>query len=119
MTTLKFYARDDLLVLIPGSIAVPRNGNRYVGREWIKESRAYPATETGYTCDSKSPEGRRLIRLIKRDSSLFAANKETAELCGVEYIPVQFNAGAWTNEPPANYLTYQEQAKSRNNRNRT
>ena len=102
---LRFYARGDLLVLHPNAIQLVGQPYRYVGRELVQmdvldgepnsKAAAYPATRHPAEFDSDSPEGRRLTKLIRRDQSLWAADEETAEACGVPFVPVSWSHGQW------------------------
>lgn len=92
---LKFYAKSNLLVRIPGAQPRPGQPDMYVGRVFDKPNRAYPASKTGYEVDEESDQGRRLLRLVRIDKCLWPANLETASLCGVDYVPVEFDNGAF------------------------
>jgi hypothetical protein len=93
---LSFLAREDQLVRVPGigrgAVGQPVP---YVGRVFDAKTRGYPATEEPYVVDADSDSGRRLAELCRRDQSLWPANKETAEACGVEFVAVSFDAGVW------------------------
>jgi hypothetical protein len=89
---LRFYAREDLPVRYPGHI--PRTGSpdNYIGREFAPP---YRAKREAFECDSESECGRRLMKLTRRDGSLWPADEETAKACGVEFQDVEFNEGKW------------------------
>lgn len=93
---LKFYAREDQLVRMPGvGRGAPGQPVPYVGRAFDAKTRGYPATEEPYAVDADSDSGRRLAELCRRDQSLWPADKETAEACGVEFVVVAFDGGVW------------------------
>lgn len=94
---LKFYAREDQLVRVPG-VGRGAQGSpaSYVGRTFDQKTRGYPAIEDGAAIDSDSKEGKRLAELCKRDGCLWPANKETADFCGVEFVVVEFKDGVWS-----------------------
>ncbi len=95
--TLKFYARGALLVYDPDRDKIEKQPPRYVGRKMarIKGQVSHPATEAGHECEADSNGGRRLIKLMRRDSSLWPANPDTAKACGVRFEAVNFQAGEW------------------------
>ncbi len=90
---IKFYAKSNLLVKVPGSMAGPGQAELYVGRVFDPESRGYPASRDGYEVDENSSSGQRLIRLTRIDDSLWPADEHTASVCGVQYVPVEFKDG--------------------------
>lgn len=90
---LRFLAREDQLVRIPGAKPLPGQPDMYVGRTFDAASRGYPATKDGYECDADSDGGRRLARLCRIDGSLFPANAETAAACGVSFAQTEFKSG--------------------------
>ncbi len=103
MALLRFYARADLLVSLPGARPLPGESPRYVGRfrvagEPNKGGAKYPALREAFECDSDSDTGRRLVKLTRRDASLWCADAETARECGVEFVRIEFSEaeGAWT-----------------------
>lgn len=81
---IKFYAKADLLVRVPGAQAMPGQPDMYVGRDFDAESRGYRINSTGYECDENSDSGKRLLRLVRLDNCLIPADKYTADLCGIE-----------------------------------
>lgn len=106
---LKFYAREDALVRYPG--LTPRAGQpaRYVGRDFIAgETAPIPGTDKRQTMkpasnpakpqpdefDSESAEGQALMRHCRKNG-LWAADKDTAAACGVEFVPVELVDGMW------------------------
>lgn len=98
---LKFYAKSNELVRIPGAQPRPGQPDMYVGRRFDPETRSYPAVESGYEVDENSPAGQRLIRLTQIDSSLIPADQKTADICGVAFVPVEFSAGAFVEKKAA------------------
>jgi len=95
---LKFYAKADQLVTVPGSRPVVGQPPKYIGRSFDRDSLAFPATEEGFTCESESDRGRRLTKLTRRDSSLWAANGKTAAHCGVPFVQLEFADGVWVRQ---------------------
>ena len=102
MPQLKFYARADLMVAVPGSTAFAGQVSRYLGRETKVENAgtpeevtSYPATREGFACDVDSPLGARAVKLTRRDGAFWPADSETAAACGVQFTPVEFKSGAW------------------------
>ena len=98
---LGFYARADLLVTDPSYRPIIGSTPRYVGRrcEQVdiggKKALRHPAVEKAYTCDFWSPSGQRLLKLARRDSSLYPADESTAAACGLSFIAVEFSNGEW------------------------
>lgn len=94
MAKLRFFAKDDLLVNVPG--AQPGTGAppRYVGRTLVigdDKVPGYPSTGEAFECDSESFTGRELMRRMRADvadgygAPLTPADKATADACGVEF----------------------------------
>lgn len=107
MPQLKFYARADLMVAVPGSTAFAGQVSRYLGRETKVENAgtpdeavSYPATKDGFACDADSPLGARAVKLTRRDAAFWPADSETAAACGVQFIPVEFKSGVWVAKTP-------------------
>ena len=96
---LKFFARGDLLVTLPGFAPVVGQPLLRVGRDWSSREAVPPATKEPFSCDSESAPGRRLKKLIARDESLWAADKETAAECGVPFVDLEFKDGSWVPKP--------------------
>jgi hypothetical protein len=98
MTTLSFHAKADCLVRVPGVIEIIGQAPHYVGRRLSRLSNgsfAYPAVDRPYQTEENSDVGRRLRKLASRDGSLWPADKETADACGVKFVPVEFANGEW------------------------
>ncbi len=100
MALLRFYARADLLVYVPGARPGQGESPRYVGRGFVrgepnKGGAQYPALKEAFECDEDSDAARRLVKLTRRDGSLWPADATTAAACGVEFTPVEFRDGAW------------------------
>ncbi len=95
---LKFYARGDALVTIPNEQRIVGNPAEYVGRKRIKEGDnfAYPATRDPFVCPPEMAP--RLAKLTRRDNSLWPADKETAQACGVGFKKVEYSGGEWIPE---------------------
>lgn len=92
---LRFYAKSDTLVRIPGAQPRPGQPDMYVGRKFDLEKRAYPAVDEAFEVDEDSDAGKRLMRLVRVDKCLYPADKKTADLCGVEFINVEFESGSF------------------------
>ncbi len=92
---IKFYAKENQMVKIPGAQARPGQPDMYVGRDFDAANRGYKINDTGYTVDENSDAGQRLIRLTRIDDCLIPADKYTADLCGKEYVPVEFKSGVF------------------------
>ena len=92
---LKFLARGDLLVTVPGFAPVVGQPLPRVGRDWASRDAIPPATKEPFVVDGDSAEGRRLKKLIQRDGSLWAADKATADECQVAFVDLDFKDGAW------------------------
>ena len=111
---LRFYAKGDALVPIPGQGLIHGALLNYVGRSQSKRETglkdsdgnalfqaAFPATESGYECDSESAEARELKRTLlvserMGDVSLYCADEQTASFVAVPFTPVEFKDGAWS-----------------------
>lgn len=90
---LRFYAREDQLVPLPGHRPLVGQAASYVGRKFDAATRGYPATPAPFECDSDSDEGRRLIKMTRRDACLWPADLETADVCGVAFVAVEVRDG--------------------------
>jgi len=114
---LRFYARGDALVTVPGvqpqiGQSLPRVGrtNVHTPAEVLDEYHAKagvkpgflvpPATRDAYEVDSESPAGQRLKKLIRREPCLWAADAETADECGVPFVDLKFVNDSWVPENP-------------------
>ncbi len=103
---LSFCARGDQLVSLPGEHRIVDQMPRYVGRVakilnvGDKKAAAFPAAPDPFCCDSDSDTGRRLTKLCTRDGSLWPADRETAEHCGVDFVPVEHRDGEWIPKAP-------------------
>lgn len=110
---LSFYARGDHLVTVPGVSPqgdqhLPRVGrvgggdpigiaappNRRDGKPTQGRSLP-PASESPFVVEADSDAGRRLVKLTRRDASLWPADEETAAACGVAFVDLDFNDGEW------------------------
>lgn len=110
MAKVRFFARNDadgpLLVSVPGSRARQGQPPEYVGRKFVRADldkgmgASHPATPEPFECDSESDVGQRLRQLTRRDGSLWPADKETADLCGVEFVPVTVKDGIPVSNAP-------------------
>ncbi len=93
---LKFYAKENQLVKVPGGQPRIGQADMYVGREFDPATKSYPATKEGYEVDGGSDIARRLARLTRLDKSLYPADPDTASFCGVSFIAVEFSNGVFT-----------------------
>lgn len=108
MPTLKFYARADLMVAVPGSTAFAGQVSRYLGRETKVENAgtpqevvSYPATKDGFACEADSPLAARATKLTRRDAAFWPADVATAAACGVLFVNTEFKDGVWVEKPAA------------------
>ncbi len=92
---LKFYAKSNLLVRVPGATPLPGQPDLYVGRTFDPATRGYPAVNQPYEVDENTDSGRRLIRLTTIDGSLYPADEYTASICGVPFVSVEFKDGVF------------------------
>jgi len=114
---LRFYAKGDALLPVPGQGLIHGAVLNYVGRQQEKrdtefkdqqgnviQQSAYPATQDAFECDSASEAA----QLIKRDllvgsrmgdAPLYCADTQTADFCGVSFVAVEFKDGAWAEKP--------------------
>lgn len=92
---LKFYAKSNELVRVPGAQPRPLQPDMYVGRNFDPATRGYPAVNAAYEVDENSDAGKRLVRLTVVDGSLYPADEYTAGVCGVQYIAVEFKDGVF------------------------
>lgn len=102
---LSFLAKDDLLVVEPGTAKYAGQQARYINRVWDEARHGFPAVDTPFTCDSDSDDGRRLSKLARRDESLLPADVETAAFLGVDFVPMRLSNGVWVAAPPAKAKT--------------
>jgi hypothetical protein len=83
-------------VNVPNARPMPGQAPRYVGRKHDPAGPTpFPAVEQPFCCESDSDAGRRLMKLAKRDGSLYAADEATAKVCGIEFVRIEFKDGAW------------------------
>ena len=105
---LKFCAKDDQLVVVPGTAQYAGQVARYVNRECKvdkddagAEVISWPATAEPYAVEAGSTDGRRLAKLTQRDGALLPFDKATADAIGVAFVPIKFTAGVWVTTPAA------------------
>lgn len=89
---LRFFAKADLLVTVPGTPTL-----KYVNRASDGKN-AWPAVEQPFAVDPNTDAGRRLVKLTRRDQSLFPADQFTANACGVPYVRTRFVDGEHVSE---------------------
>ena len=85
MAKVRFYAKEDQLVV---------GWPEFIGRKRDADGN-FPATQDPVEVESESDVGRKLIKLTRRDGSLWPADESTARLCGVAHQAVEFNGVAW------------------------
>lgn len=102
MAKLRFYSRDGLLVSFPNARNIVGQPMRYIGRELREivhdgaKRFAYVATAEPFEVDESTECARRLVKLTRRDSSLWPADEHTARACGVQLVKVaQDHDGEW------------------------
>ncbi len=107
---LSFYARGDVLVTVPGQAHQKGQHLRRVGRERTND--AVPvASKEPFSIDSESDAGQRIKKLVRREPCLWAANKETAAECGVDFVDVEFINNSWVPKAAKPVETTKEGAK--------
>lgn len=90
---LRFYAKDDRLVSIPGARPGTGAPPRYVGRKLVvtPDGPTYPSTGEAFECDAESDAGKELVLRVRNEvrdgygAPLTPADKLTAEACGLEF----------------------------------
>lgn len=99
---LRFYARPGHVFAWPGQ---RHSGQirRYIGRDHKVERDekgevvliGHPAQKEPVEIDPDSPDGRRVLRLmrIESDKPLIPADKETAKACGMPFVEVEWVEG--------------------------
>lgn len=92
---INFYAKGDLLFPVPGTILIVGAPHKYVGRYHDVESRSYPAKGSHESFDDSTTEGRRILKVMRRESPLYPADKETADRCGVPFVELTYDCGEW------------------------
>ena len=99
---LSFYPRGSAPVRIPGAIQLVGEPAAYLGRTKaaLDDGRfAYPANGRAFVCEANSRAAMRLMKLTRRDGSLWPADPETAQACGVPFVPVALVDGEWVPAP--------------------
>jgi len=102
---LKFCAKNDLLVPVPGTTQYAGQTARFVNRETSvsvvdgQEVVSWPAVETPFEVEQNSDDGRRLSKIATRDGDLLPYDKATAEALGIGFAPIKFSSGAWVPAP--------------------
>ncbi len=105
---LKFYAREDALVRYPGIVPAIGQAPRYIGREFLmgeaergadgKMRTTKPASNPATKDPAEFAEGTAEAAAVMRHcrkGALWAADKDTAAACGVEFVAVEFKDGVW------------------------
>jgi hypothetical protein len=100
---LRFYSRAGALVTMPYAPLVVGQPKKYVGRMLKKivyqgkEVYAHVASDKPFEIDEDTKIARRLIKLVRRDRSLYPADQYTAKACGVPFEQVKQAAdGEWS-----------------------
>lgn len=96
---LRFHPKPDMVVHWPGAKFVGQV-NHYVGRKTKSlddGSIVHEAQKDPAVVDSDTAEGRRLVKLCRRDGCLWPADQGTAQACGVEFVSVAQDkeSGEW------------------------
>lgn len=103
---LRFYAKADSLVPLPGQGIAHGAALGYVGRKQVMSEAVnskgdtvpqatFPATKEPFEIESESPGGRRLKLICWRDGDLYPADEATARECQVAPVDVEFKDGVW------------------------
>ncbi len=79
---LSVKAYQDSLVYTPGAPKVIGFPANYVGREFNYETKTYDLKDEPDCFDSETTAGRQIKKAIQQ-GSLYPANEETADFCGV------------------------------------
>jgi len=113
---LKFHAKADLLVNVPGVLPSKGQPVRRVGRKFIPakkdakgvviEPASYPATKEPHECEADSPAACALAKQCRR-GVLYAADRETAEYCQVDFVDIELKDGAWGERAPVAVIVEQ------------
>lgn len=90
---LRFYAKEDQLVHVPGFHPLPGQFHEFVGRRFDFDKKSWPATSEPAQFDSESEPGRRLVALVRRDACLWPADEATAVACGVQFVAIEIKDG--------------------------
>lgn len=98
---LSIVAAGEGLVSLP-----PRNVGqlpRYVNREYVPETRSWPACREPQKLDTDklSTERQASLRRKLASGELFAADELTATWAGVAFVALKWNAGVWEQVKPA------------------
>ena len=96
---IKLVAKDDQMVAMPGTAQFAGQVARFINREWDEKLHAFPAVAEPYEVDSDSDEGRRLMKITRRDRALSPHDQASADVIGVPFVPLKFNAGVWVTAP--------------------
>lgn len=99
---LRFCAKGDLLVTRPGFRPLVGQSPVYVGRRHVRDGKmgSFPATDKPFEVDATTDVAVRLAKLARRDRSLWAYDKETAQHCGIDFVPVEYVDGEWVPAKP-------------------
>lgn len=101
---VRFCARDDQMCPYPNQYLIPGNPQRMINRDFVpgvvengetKIQAQHPAREEPEEFEAESDEGRRAIEFCARDGALWPADQETAQICGVSFVPVEWADGVW------------------------
>jgi hypothetical protein len=99
---LKFVAKDDQMVMVPGTAQFAGQIARFVNRECVvgkDETVSWPALAEPHEVDSDSKDGSRLAKIARRDGALLPYDKQTADAIGVPFVALKFTAGVWAPVP--------------------
>lgn len=96
---IKLVAKDDQMVAVPGTAQFAGQVARFINREWDEKLHAFPAVAEPFECDADSDDGRRLLKIARRDGALLPFDQATADVIGVPFVALKFNAGVWVTAP--------------------
>jgi hypothetical protein len=97
---LRFFARADQLVPFPGFSPGAGQAALYVGRTFDAGIGGYPATRDAAEFEPGSPAAQRLLKVARRDASLWPADQFTAQACELPFVELEFNSGEYVAKAP-------------------
>lgn len=95
---LRFHPRGAGQVRVPGSPHAVDQPARYIGRRKNPKTNEYEASEKPHEVDA-SAAGNELIlpryRKLTQRGEIWAADEQTAQFCGVPFVPVELKDGVF------------------------
>ena len=96
---LSFYAKPGYVLTVPGA---DRNSGQVANR--VGRGAGMRAEKTPYTCDTDTYVGRDIVRVCRQDGAfapLYAADQETADYTGLNYMEIVYDEeqGEWFPAP--------------------